>query len=128
MHLILVPTFIIFQYNLRLTDTCMVFQMPPLTSTIQGKYLIGFNFSSDFTADKNFCLIRCLKQRKCKSVNYHSQTTECQMNTETHTGQPSALIPSPDLTQYYSVDIINEVRLIQHLSREILSNIAYFSF
>ena len=90
-------------------ETCDEITMPLLSAILQGKYLDGYVFGNIPVLDKNFCLIQCLHQRQCKSVNYEEDTSLCYLNNEDHNSQPLSLKVTIDSKQYYPVDSVNEV-------------------
>jgi hypothetical protein len=63
-------------------ETCDEITMPLLSAILQGKFLDGYVFGNIPVLDKNFCLIQCLHQRQCKSVNYEEDTSLCYLNNE----------------------------------------------
>ncbi|XP_076079148.1 uncharacterized protein LOC143049372 [Mytilus galloprovincialis] len=87
---------------------CEIVYLPLLQLSLRDTILQNCVYETNIQPDKTFCLIRCLEQRKCKSVNYNTDTSDCQLNSEDHNTQPDSLIASKDSTQYYSIDGIDE--------------------
>ncbi|CAG2225513.1 unnamed protein product [Mytilus edulis] len=90
------------------TENCEIVYLPLLHLSLRDKTLETFVYETNIQPDKIFCLIRCLKQRKCKSVNYNTDTSACQLNSEDHNTQSASLTASTDSTQYYGIADIDE--------------------
>ncbi|VDI54627.1 Hypothetical predicted protein [Mytilus galloprovincialis] len=92
----------------KFAENCQIVYLPLLHLSLRDKTLENFVYETNIQLDKTFCLIRCLAQRKCKSVNYNTDTSVCQLNSEDHNTQPASLTASTDSTQYFSIDGIDE--------------------
>ncbi|XP_052089178.1 uncharacterized protein LOC127725902 [Mytilus californianus] len=89
-------------------EKCEIVNLPLLPLSLREQILENYVYETNIQADNAFCLIRCLKQRKCKSVNYNTDTSHCQLNSEDHKTQLASLTSAPDYTQYYTIDDLDE--------------------
>lgn len=98
------------------SDSCTDFNVQITSSGVTDKTLLGSAYfeSSDFQNILS-CGIRCLKQRKCKSINFNSETLLCQLNTENHITKTSSLNVSHSGFQYYNTQEWSQVRVFERL-------------
>ena len=112
-RMVILFLFIVYLSDLITTNNiqeyCRAVNLPTLALWLQGKILDDHVYTNVLTLDRNFCLIRCLRQRRCKSVNYNQDTLICQLNSESHVNQPSSIVVTSDNTQYFTIDDVDEV-------------------
>jgi len=50
------------------------------THTVWGRYLKGHVISSENVANIGLCYVRCSKDQRCKSINFHLDNLLCELN------------------------------------------------
>ena len=53
-----------------------------------GKVLVNETFASLSVRSVTLCAARCLRQKKCKSINFDRKERICALNSETHLTRP----------------------------------------
>lgn len=98
------------------SSTCARLSVPVVLSVNVGKVLADQSYLN-LTANKLVvCGGRCMRQKKCKSVNYDAVTKDCTLNYKSHTSAPSSMVDtSNNDMKYFSVDQWPQVRTVIYL-------------
>ncbi|XP_034329117.2 uncharacterized protein [Magallana gigas] len=71
----------------------LLFSLGRSSSEIYGKYLSGFTFASFDKMGKQMCVRECQSYPgRCKSVNYNRVHLSCELNTDSATDKPEAIL------------------------------------
>nr|XP_019927363.2 uncharacterized protein LOC109620120 isoform X2 [Crassostrea gigas] len=71
----------------------LLFSLARSSSEIYGKYLSGFTFASLDKMGKKMCVRECQSYPgRCKSVNYNRIHLSCDLNTDSATDKPEAIL------------------------------------
>ena len=92
---------------------CSVFytnsRLPPPDAEDSALYMATYKRLT--VAGPYWCARRCLQQHRCKSINFDTLTSTCELNRASHTDAAMYLLPS-DGYLYYKRESIPEVMVI----------------
>ena len=80
--------------------------LPPPTRT--NVRMVGHAFLRTEVAGLYWCARRCLLQRKCKSINYHQDLQNCQLNTVSDAEHQGDLVAAEGVL-FYNQEVLPQV-------------------
>ena len=70
-----------------------------------GKVLVNHGFVSLYLRSEALCAARCLRQKKCKSINFDRKERICALNAETHLTKAEQFVATSNkFVVYYTID------------------------
>ncbi|KAL3882713.1 hypothetical protein ACJMK2_029025 [Sinanodonta woodiana] len=86
-----------------LESNCNHIQMPSLSMETKGKILINHSFLNLSLPLVSLCARRCLRQRRCISINYVNGDNLCILNWASHITAPGDFVDGTSDVVYYAV-------------------------